>query len=185
METLAGTEQQAGSQDGMLTQASFNNPQGVALDRRGDLWVVDSGNHTIRRIDLDEGTVETIAGQAGVAGSNDGVGIQARFSSPVGIAFETEPLALQLEREREGDPPPPVTMIIADTGNGLIRRVHEDGTVETIVTSGPGPSAVRSLKGISGLFQVQVTPLSFQSPTGVVGGFLLEVFMSRNRKRSG
>ena len=168
VETLAGTEQQAGSQDGMLTQASFNNPQGVALDRRGDLWVVDSGNHTIRRIDLDEGTVETIAGQAGVAGSNDGVGIQARFSSPVGIAFETEPLALQLEREREGDPPPPVTMIIADTGNGLIRRVHEDGTVETIVTSGPGPSAVRSLKGISGLFQVQVTPLSFQSPTGVV-----------------
>lgn len=178
VETLAGTEQQAGSQDGMLTQASFNNPQGVALDRQGNLWVVDTGNHTIRRINLDEGMVETVAGQAGVAGSNDGVGSQARFDSPVGIAFETEPLALQLERERQGDPPPPVTMVVADTGNGLIRRVHEDGTVETIVTGTSSPSAIRNLQGLSGLFQIQIAPAAFKNPTGVVVDSFGNIYVS-------
>jgi hypothetical protein len=168
VETLAGTELQAGSQDGVLTQASFNNPQGVALDRLGNLWVVDSGNHTIRRINLEEGMVETVAGQAGVAGSNDGMGGQARFDSPVGIAVETEPLALQLERERLGDPPPPVTMVVADTGNGHIRRVHEDGTVETVVVGASSPSALKHLQGLSGLFQIQVAPAAFKNPTGVV-----------------
>ncbi len=41
-------------------------------------------------------------------------------------------MAQQLDRERRGDPPPPVSMIVADSGNGLIRRVKEDGTVATV-----------------------------------------------------
>src|SRR5262249_1111061 len=43
VETLAGTGT-PGSQDGPADQATFNNPQGIALDNRGNLWVVDSGN---------------------------------------------------------------------------------------------------------------------------------------------
>ena len=131
VETLAGTGE-VGSTDGSLTEASFNDPQGMALDNRGNLWVVDSANHTIRRINLATGTVETIAGQAGSAGLADGTGEEARFNTPAGIAIELESLAQKLERETRGEPSPAVSVIVADTGNGLIRRVRENGQVETV-----------------------------------------------------
>jgi sugar lactone lactonase YvrE len=131
--TFAGTGT-SGNVDGSLLQSSFNNPQGVALDRRGNLWIADSGNHTIRLIDVSTGTVRTVAGVAGVAGAVDGVGAQARFSSPRGIAFESESLAQQLERDRKGEAAPPVSVIVADTGSGKLRRVRENGVVETLVS---------------------------------------------------
>ncbi len=136
VDTLAGTGS-PGSNDGAAGAATFNNPLGIALDNRGYLWVVDSGNHTIRRINLTAGTVETIAGNAGNPGWQDGTGTAARFYSPAGIALETEPLAQQLDRERRGEPPPPVSMIVADTGNGFIRRVKANGTVETVQANVP------------------------------------------------
>jgi hypothetical protein len=71
VDTLAGTGV-AGSEDGPSGQAKFNGPEGVALDTRGHLWIADSGNHTIRRINLAAGTVTTVAGKAGVTGSSDG-----------------------------------------------------------------------------------------------------------------
>ncbi|HEY3129906.1 MAG TPA: IPT/TIG domain-containing protein [Acidobacteriota bacterium] len=174
VETLAGTGQ-AGSADGPLDQASFNNPQGVALDNRGYQWVVDSGNHTIRRIDLVNRMVQTVAGKAGTAGSADGRGTTALFNSPVGIAVETESLAQELERNRTGAPPPLVSVIIADTGNGLIRRVREDGQVETLSVAGQSKTASAPRWGVSRFDAIpNETPhrnvssaLTFSSPTGV------------------
>ena len=162
VETLAGTGQ-IGNTDGSLDGAAFNNPQGIVLDDRGSLWVADSANHTIRRIDLIDKTVVTIAGKSGTAGLVDGMGAQARFNSPLGIAIERESLAQQLEREsRPGPPPPPpVSVIVADTGNGVIRRVKEKGEVETIGASG---QATSSETGTS-LFGARL--LVFDSPTGV------------------
>jgi sugar lactone lactonase YvrE len=129
--TLAGTGTR-GDTDGPVLTAAFNNPQGVALDARGALWVADSGNHTIRRIDLVAGTVQTIAGQSGVTGLVDGRGAAARFKEPMGLAIEGESEAQQVARERAGLPPPPVRVIVADSGNGAIRRVNENGDVETL-----------------------------------------------------
>ncbi len=165
VETLSGTGQ-TGAADGTLTAATFNNPQGVALDTRGNLWVVDSGNHVIRRINLTKKTVETIAGKAGSSGSQDGTGSSARFNSPTGIALETEPLAQQLERELSGEAPPAVSLIVADTGNGVLRRVKETGEVETLrpssTSTGPGAhgSSSPSTRHIAASF-------SFESPAGV------------------
>ena len=68
---LAGTGQ-PGSGDGEHHVAAFNNPQGVALDDRGNLWIADTGNHTIRKIELGSGLVTTIAGQPGSPGLADG-----------------------------------------------------------------------------------------------------------------
>ncbi|HEY2934153.1 MAG TPA: IPT/TIG domain-containing protein [Acidobacteriota bacterium] len=127
VETAAGTGQ-TGSSDGAAAQSAFNNPQGLALDNRGFLWIVDSGNHTIRRMNLLTRTVQTIAGRPGTPGLADGTGDQARFNSPVGIAFETESIAQQLS----GTVRDFVSMIVADTGNGAIRRVRDNGLVETI-----------------------------------------------------
>ncbi len=131
VETLAGNGT-AGSTDGPLANAQFNNPQGIALDSTGHVWVADSGNNTIRRITLATGAVETIAGQAGAAGSADGNGSAARFNAPAGIAVVPETLPQQLSRIYNGGAPPRVSVIVADTGNGLLRKVRDTGVVETI-----------------------------------------------------
>src|SRR6185369_3951020 len=97
VETLAGSGS-AGGADGPALQASFNNPQGVALDGRGNLWVADTGNHVIRKINLITRTVSTLAGSVSVSGFADGTGSTARFSSPSGIALESETAIQALER---------------------------------------------------------------------------------------
>ena len=124
VETLLGLSPAAGTLAGSKPGSLFVNPQGIDLDNQGGLWVVDSGNHTIHRIDLAGEKVERIAGSPGEPGAVDGVGDQALFNSPVGIAIEGESLAEQLQRTLSGDPPPPVRVIVADTGNGLLRRIR-------------------------------------------------------------
>lgn len=72
-----------GAQDGSLPQASFDRPQGMALD--GDvLYVADTGNHLIRRIDLRAGTVATVAGtgQQAFEPQGGGPGRQVALSFP-------------------------------------------------------------------------------------------------------
>jgi sugar lactone lactonase YvrE len=61
--TLAGTGQY-GSADGTGSTARFLQPLGIALDPGGDLWVSDTGNHTLRRV-TPAGVVTTVAGVAG------------------------------------------------------------------------------------------------------------------------
>ncbi|SNS41888.1 NHL repeat-containing protein [Noviherbaspirillum humi] len=68
--------------------ARFNNPDGIAVDAQGNLFVADRRNFTIRQITPD-GRVLTLAGRAGVAGSNDGAGSAATFTNPRGIAIDS------------------------------------------------------------------------------------------------
>jgi sugar lactone lactonase YvrE len=126
--------------------SGFDDPQGIALDNKGNLWVADAGSHTIRRVNLATRAVETIAGRAGSPGSADGNGASARFSSPAGIALESEPLALEIDRERKGLAAPPAAFIVADTGNNVLRRVKENGAVETLV-----PKTASAAAGAGGL----------------------------------
>jgi hypothetical protein len=109
-----------GSADGAGATASFRSPEGIAHDGAGNLFVADSGNHTIRRIGSD-GTVSTIAGLAGANGSSDGTGSAARFNNPVGIALGPD-----------GD------LYVADTQNHVIRRVTTGGVVTTYAGSTQG-----------------------------------------------
>lgn len=61
--TIAGTGKSGFSGDGgPATKATFNRPHSIALDNHGHLYVADIGNHRIRRINLETGIVETIAG---------------------------------------------------------------------------------------------------------------------------
>ena len=165
IETLAGSTA-SGYADGDATVARFNDPKGVALDDRGYLWVVDQGNHAIRRIDLVTRTVEPIAGRPGAPGFADGQGADALFDSPTGIALEPETTSEQLAREFSGAPLPPVRVIVADTGNGVIRRVTETGEVETLRSG--SASGISAGSGIRGSASVPTgVPLRFTSPTGV------------------
>ena len=166
VETIAG-DGQSGARDGIGASARFNSPTGVALDVSGGLWVADSGNHTIRRINLQTGMVETIAGLAGQPGSADGVGPAARFNSPSGIAVRREPLALQLQREKRGEAPPLTTVIVADTGNDDLRLLTSDGRTDTVIVRRREP--LQSQGGDNG---------SFDEPRGVASDFSGNIFVS-------
>lgn len=112
--TLTGGEQ--GFCNGELNEAKFCSPKGVAVDSCGNIFVADSGNHKIRKIDTC-GRVSTLAGNDD-AGFRDGYGADAKFHSPKGVCVN--PFT--------GD------ILIADCENGAIRRVSEDGNVTTVMT---------------------------------------------------
>ncbi|HEX4265037.1 MAG TPA: hypothetical protein VH597_11915 [Verrucomicrobiae bacterium] len=92
--TIAGSAGFFGSADGTNANARFLFPQGITIDRAGNLYVSDGGNSTIRRLSP-VGTnwvVTTLGGSArppdgaGQAGAVDGVGSAARFNSPWALA---------------------------------------------------------------------------------------------------
>jgi RHS repeat-associated protein len=109
--TLAG-DGTPGLQNGSGVQARFNAPQGIAVDSDGNVYVADTGNAAVRKIDA-AGTVTTLAGDGSV-GSNDSPG--ARFDGLVGIAVEGQNIYVYL----------------ADSGNHRIRRLDVSGTVITV-----------------------------------------------------
>jgi len=112
--TFAGSPGNAGSNDGAAATARFNYPTGVAVDGAGNLYVADSGNHTIRQV-TSIGMVSTLAGSPGQYGSVDGTGSAARFWSPAAVAVDAAG-----------------NVYVADPGNHLIRRVSPLGMVSTL-----------------------------------------------------
>jgi sugar lactone lactonase YvrE len=112
--TLAGSPYVRGSADGTGSSASFENPQGVALDKAGNLYVADQGNNTIRKITA-AGGVTTLAGTAGQAGYQDGLGSAARFDGPTGVAVDSAG-----------------NVYVADSGNEVIRMITPAGSVTTL-----------------------------------------------------
>lgn len=86
--TLAGIRKTAGSSDGVGTLARFNGPQALALDGKGNLYVADTANQTIRKISLADANVTTLAGTLGVQGGTDATGKSASFNFPAGLTFD-------------------------------------------------------------------------------------------------
>ncbi len=112
--TLAGAAGECGSLDGDARNARFCSPQGIALDRQGNLYVADTLNHTIRRIDR-ANVVTTVAGVAGACGSSDGRASEARFCAPQDIEVDSAGY-----------------LYVADTANSTIREIAPNGNVRTI-----------------------------------------------------
>ena len=102
--TLAGTAGQYGTSDGTGAAARFNTPKGIAVGR-AFLYVADTGNYAIRRVDKTTGVVSTFAGTAGQYGTSDGAGAYALFAYPEGIACDG------------------VSLYVADTNVSTIRSI--------------------------------------------------------------
>jgi sugar lactone lactonase YvrE len=86
--TLAGSPGRSGVKDGVVAEARFMKPVGLALDGQGNLFVADSIGSTIRKVEIATGAVSTLAGAFGRSGGTDGVGSQASFISPRAVLFD-------------------------------------------------------------------------------------------------
>jgi hypothetical protein len=126
---------------GNATSAQLRDPEGLAIDSAGNLYIADSGNGCIRKI-TPGGTISTIAGNGTQGfGGDGGPATAAQMTYPRGVAVDAAS-----------------NLYIADFGNGRIRKVTAGGTISTVAgngTSGPtqdgGPatSAALSPQGVA------------------------------------
>jgi sugar lactone lactonase YvrE len=131
--TFAGAPAQA---DGIGKAASFQNPSGVVSDGI-NLYVADTDNHSIRKIEIATGAVTTLAG-SGLSGNTDGVGAAASFYVPEGIASDG------------------TSLYVADSGNKSIRKIEiATGAVTTLAGGSYG-----NADGVSAVAR-------FDSPRGI------------------
>ena len=118
--TLAGTGERGYSGDGgPATGARLNRPSGVAVDEAGYVYVADSGNHAVRRIDL-TGTIAAFAGTGARGyGGDGGPAIEAQQDSPFGVAADAVG-----------------HVYVADFGNHAVRRIDLTGAIATFAGTG-------------------------------------------------
>lgn len=140
--TLAGSPTGTpGSADGIGAAATFSRPSGLAVDSSGNVYVADTNNHLIRRI-TPAGEVSALAGFAGVLGTTDGTGSQARFNRPFGVVVDTNG-----------------NIYVADTGNNTIRRTGTTTAVQ--ITTQPASRAA----GVGQTTTLTVAATGSPSPT--------------------
>ncbi len=118
--TLAGRAASPGSADGPGTSAQFVDPNDLAVDTAGYLYVSDREAHAIRKISP-AGVVTTLAGRSGTSGFADGTGSAALFNLPSGIVVD-----------RSGN------VFVADNNNNRIRKITPAGVVTTFVGAAQG-----------------------------------------------
>jgi sugar lactone lactonase YvrE len=107
-------------------------PVGVAVDRLGSVYFADAGGHTVNKV-AGNGEIITLAGLLGQEGYNDGVGADARFYMPWGIAVDASG-----------------AVFVSEYGNHTIRKITPDGAVTTVAgtagrcgsADGPGHTAL-------------------------------------------
>jgi len=106
---------------GPATSALFAQPKGIALDSAGDLYIADTGNSRIRRVDASSGLITTVAGTGVLSFSGDGgTATKAALNRPQGVAIDSSG-----------------NLWIADSGNYRVRMVAAaSGQINTVVGNG-------------------------------------------------
>jgi hypothetical protein len=137
--TLGGLPRVPGYADGTGNQVRFNYPLSVAISSSGDLYAGDV-SPTVRKITPAK-VVTTLAGLAGVYSSNDGIGTEATFHSPIGIAADS-----------------PGNIYVADLDGFVVRKITPNGVVTTL----------GGMHGEAGSVDGTGSKARFRAPSGVV-----------------
>lgn len=172
--TIAGTGASGFSGDGGLaTAATFSSPQGITVDRAGNVYVADNLNHRIRRI-TPQGIISTVAGDGVVRFAGDGLAATAAsISGPADVAIDANN-----------------NLYISDLLNGRLRMVNASGVISTAAGGGTslqnGNATAASLPAITGIavdsmgrvivavnFSRQVRRLAQQTVTTIAGALPL------------
>lgn len=113
--TIAG-KNLAGTEDGALGVGALNKPNSIAKDSQGNIFIADTQNHLIRKLDKN-GIMTKFAGS--VSGFEDGLAPKAKFSFPEDIIIDSED-----------------NILVADAGNHRIRKITKNGMVSTFAGDG-------------------------------------------------
>jgi sugar lactone lactonase YvrE len=140
--TVAGNGSSGFSGDGgPATQATFRDPHGVAVDSAGNLYIADSVNNRIRRVDQ-KGIITTFAGRGRGYGGDGGPAAQALLADPKTLYMD------------DAD-----NLYFVDLGNSAVRRVDKAGTISTVAGTGApgyggdgGPATRATLKEPKGVW---------------------------------
>lgn len=125
--TVAGSY--PGYVDATGADAQFNNPNAVAVDGIGNIYIADTNNHRIRKM-TPVGVVTTFAGSS--QGFSNGTSSAAKFNFPMGVAAD-----------------PSGNIYVADSGNNRIRKITSTGVVTTIAG---GPAGFSDNAGVFARF---------------------------------
>ncbi|MBX3237720.1 MAG: hypothetical protein KF814_16365 [Nitrospiraceae bacterium] len=146
---------------GPATRASLNFPSAVAVDRAGNLYIADTMNHRVRKVDARTGEISTLAGTGQPRFHGDG--------GPAASAGLNDPVALAVDE---------TTLYIADQGNNRVRALDlSSGTIRTI--AGDGTAAYNG-------DEIPATQASVAGPGGLALGpggtlFIADTFNGRIR----
>lgn len=127
---------------GPATAARLNNPEGVAVDANGNLWIADTDNNAIRKVSAATRNISTVAGTgAGGYSGNGGLATSAQLDGPYAVAFGNAG-----------------NWYIADAGNNVVRKVDSSNIITTVAGNGNG-----GITGDGGL----ATSADLNSPSGL------------------
>jgi sugar lactone lactonase YvrE len=122
---------------GPATSAELNNPYAVAVDSSGNLYIADTYNRRIRKVDT-SGVITTVAGN-GYAGPGD-LGGYSGDGGPATSAELAQPFGVVVDNAGN--------IYISDQNNNRIRKVDPSGVITTVVSGGIG-SGVSSPAGLA------------------------------------
>ena len=119
--TYAGSGTISSGDGGAATSAQLDQPMGTAVDAAGNLYIADTYDQIVRRVDAATGVITTVAGTGTEGfGGDGGAATAALLDTPMGVAFD-----------------PDGNLLIADTLNCRVRRVDKTtGIITTIVGNG-------------------------------------------------
>ena len=155
---VAGDGAAGYSGDGRLAAfAELNEPAGVAVDAQGNLYIADSANNVIRRVDAKTGIITTVAGDFAADKASDGLGGFSGDGGPATSAQLNDPQGVAVDGA--GD------LFIADTFNNAIREVTPAGIISTVVNSASANGGIPTAGGETS--NVAPTASRLNTPYGV------------------
>jgi len=148
--TIAGNSKgKTGSVDGTGTASAFSAPAGIIMgfSQTSNAYIVDSGNHRIRKMTR-AGVVTTFAGSS--QGFADGTGTNAQFNRPYGITIDSSD-----------------NLYVTDTDNHRIRKITPQGVVTTLVANLGSPMGIYMQANVDRIYftDVGTNALYFTSDT--------------------